>query len=168
MLKDFLKNVEEASQFIVQIYDGQLEFKGTVLSPAQVESASLTSTLVLQGVANHKDLLKMQRMHEQLNEDPTEEAVEQAYQMLSKINPEQLARISQSQDQILARCVQFARKTGEDNWERIYLVLTAEEQNAEQNRLWVGMLSKEDRNSILNEAMKGQEAAVQKLRTFRR
>jgi hypothetical protein len=168
MLKDFLRNVEEASQFVVDAYDGQLQIKGTVLSPAQVESASLASTLALQGIADQKGFAKMQKMQEELSGDPTDETIDEAYRLLSQIRPEQLAKISQNQDQILCRCVQYARKAGEEKWERIYLVITAEEQNSEQNRLWVGMLSKEDRNAILEQAMKGQGEAVRKLQTFRR
>lgn len=168
MLKDFLKDVQEASQFTVQAYDGQLELRGNILSPAQVESASLTNTLVLQGIAEQKDLSKIQRMHEQLSNEPTEEVVQEAYDILSKIRPEQLAKISQSQDKIICSCIHWARKAGDENWERLFLVLTVEEQDAERNRLWVGMLPKADRDAILQQALKGQEEAVKQLQTFRR
>ena len=89
--------------------------------------------------------------------------------MLAKIRPEQREKIAQSQDHIIAQGVRQAKRAGDDQqWERIQIVLTQQEQNPERNMLWIGMLSKEDRAAILDKALKGQGEAVKRLQTFRR
>ena len=42
-----------------------------------------------------------------------------------------------------------------------------DQQNAKQNRLWVGMLRSEDRKAILNRAMSGHKEASERLKSFR-
>jgi hypothetical protein len=79
-----------------------------------------------------------------------------------------MEKIAQSQDHIIASCISQAKRAGDDQqWERIQIVLTQQEQNAERNMLWIGMLSKEDRAAILDKALKGQGEAVKRLQTFR-
>lgn len=168
MLKDFLQEVQQVSQFEVEIFAGQLLIKGRILSPAEIEKASLANSLLLQGLANNGEISKFQQMSKALQDDPDDATLDQAYQMLSKIRPEQIEKIAQSQDHIIAQCVTQAKKAGEEEqWERIQIVLTQQEQNAERNMLWIGMLSKEDRAAILDKALKGQGEAVKRLQTFR-
>ena len=38
--------------------------------------------------------------------------------------------------------------------------------NADNNVLWVGVFSSEDRNNIINKAMQGQQEAVERLKRF--
>ena len=168
MLKDFLQEVQSVSQFELEIFAGQLLIKGRILSPAEIEKASLANSLLLQALASTGEISRFQKMSEALQDDPDEETLDQAYQMLSKIRPEQMEKIAQSQDQIIASCITQAKKAGEgEQWERIQIVLTQQEQNAERNMLWIGMLSKEDRAAILDKALKGQGEAVKRLQTFR-
>ncbi len=168
MLKDFLKEVQSVSEFELEIFAGQLLIKGRILSPAEIEKASLANSLLLQGLASTGDISRFQKMSEALQDDPNEETLDQAYQMLSKIRPEQMEKIAQSQDHIIASCISQAKRAGDDQqWERIQIVLTQQEQNAERNMLWIGMFSKDDRAAILDKALKGQGAAVKRLQTFR-
>tara|TARA_R100001163_G_C5052018_1_gene188734 strand:- start:602 stop:1105 length:504 start_codon:yes stop_codon:yes gene_type:complete len=167
MLKDFLSEVATASQFEVEVFAGQLLIRGRVLSPTEIERASLTNSLVLQSVSDSKEASTFVSISEELKGDPSDEVIERAYKLLSKIRPEQLAKISESQDMLICQCVSHARKAEEDNWERIHLVLAQEQQSAEHNRLWIGMLPKEDRAQIIEKALKGQQEAVERLRMFR-
>jgi len=168
MLKDFLKEVQQASEFEIAIFGGQLLVKGRILSPAEIEKASLANSLLLQGLASNGEISQFQKMSKQLQDDPDDEVIDQAYQMLSKIRPEQMERIAQSQDQLIAQCLTQAKRAGDDQqWERVQIVLTQQEQNPERNLLWIGMLSKEDRSAILDKALKGQGEAVKRLSTFR-
>ena len=168
MLKDFLQEVQSVSQFELEIFAGQLLIKGRILSPAEIEKASLANSLLLQALASTGEISRFQKMSEALQDDPDEETLDQAYQMLSKIRPEQMEKIAQSQDHIIAQCITQAKRAGDDQqWERIQIVLTQQEQNAERNMLWIGMLSKEDRAAILDKALKGQGEAVKRLQTFR-
>ena len=169
MLKDFLQEVQQVSQFELEIFAGQLLIKGRILSPAEIEKASLANSLLLQSLASTGEIGRFQKMSEALQDDPDEDTLDQAYRMLSKIRPEQIEKIAQSQDHIIAQCVSEAKRVGEDEkWERIQIVLTQQEQNAERNMLWIGMLSKEDRAAIIDKALKGQGEAVKRLQTFRR
>jgi len=168
MLKDFLKEVQKASEFELEIFGGQLLVKGRILSPAEIEKASVANSLLLQGLASNGEISQFQKMSEKLQDDPDEDTIDQAYMMLSKIRPEQMERIAQSQDQLIAQCLTQAKRAGDDQqWERVQIVLTQQEQNPERNLLWIGMLSKEDRSAILDKALKGQGEAVKRLQTFR-
>jgi hypothetical protein len=167
MLKDFLKEVQAVSEFEAEIFGGQLIVKGRILSPAEIEKASLANSLLLQGLSSTGEISQFQKMSEQLQDDPDEETLQQAYSMLSKIRPEQMQKIAESQDQLIAQCVTQAKKSEEAQWERIQIVLTQQEQNAERNMLWIGMLSKPDRSVILDHALKGQGVAVKRLSMFR-
>ena len=167
MLKDFLKEVQSVSEFELPIFGGQLIVKGRILSPAEIEKASLANSLLLQGLASTGEISEFQKMSKDLQDNPDEEVIDRAYQMLSKIRPDQLTKISESQDQIIAQCIRMAKKSEDDQWERIQIVLTQQEQNPERNMLWIGMLSKPDRAAILDKALKGQGEAVERLQTFR-
>ena len=169
MLKDFLQEVQQVSQFELEIFAGQLLIKGRILSPAEIEKASLANSLLLQALASTGEISRFQKMSKALQDEPDEETLDQAYQMLSKIRPEQMEKIAQSQDQIIAQCVSQAKKAGEgEQWERIQIVLTQQEQNPERNMLWIGMIPKVDRAAILDRALKGHGEAVERLATFRR
>lgn len=167
MLKDFLKEVQTASQFEIAIFGGQLLIKGRILSPAEIEKASLANSLVLQGVANSSEMGKFKQISEALQNDPSDDILDQAYAMISKIRPEQIQKVSEQQDQLIASCITHARKTDSEQWERIQIVMTQQEQNAERNMLWIGMLSKVDRTAILDKALEGQSEAVERLSRFR-
>ena len=85
MLKDFLKEVQAVSEFEAEIFNGQLIIKGRILSPAEIEKASLANSLLLQGLSSTGEISQFQKMSEQLQDDPDEETLQQAYSMLSKI-----------------------------------------------------------------------------------
>ena len=85
MLKDFLKEVQAVSQFEAEIFGGQLIVKGRILSPAEIEKASLANSLLLQGLSSTGEISQFQKMSEQLQDDPDEETLQQAYSMLSKL-----------------------------------------------------------------------------------
>ena len=41
-----------------------------------------------------------------------------------------------------------------------------EQMNPEQKVLWVGVFTSEDRNTIINTAMQGQQEAIERLKRF--
>ncbi|MEM7070301.1 MAG: hypothetical protein AAF403_00900 [Pseudomonadota bacterium] len=67
----------------------------------------------------------------------------------------------------MIRCVRRCSKDGGATWENLQLVSGIDQQNAKQNKLWVGMLKTEDRKAILDRAMKGHEEAAARLAGFR-
>ena len=173
MLKDFIKQAEQSSLFTVDIFDGQIRIRGRLLSPSESEAASLNSTLLISQIAptEGKGLGGLQDLSKELTGDNvSQEAIDRAYKMLSKLKPEQLRSISCFAGQINKIICQVIKEASMDNgssWEELRIVMRQEEQNAERNLLWVGMLSASDRTEILNLAMMGHRAAVEKLSMFR-
>ena len=82
------------------------------------------------------------------------------------IRPETMARISEDQDKILCKVIKRASQDQGVTWENITLCHAMEQMNAEQNVLWVGVFTSDDRNNIINKAMQGQQEAIQRLKRF--
>lgn len=168
MIKDFLNQVQQESTFETAIFGGNLQIKGRILSPSEIEKASLASTLVIRSLAKTGDLSKFQKMSADLDsENLDEETINRAMGLLDKITPEQMDQIAKSQDFLITQCVRMARRSESDQWERLQMVLSQQEQNPERNCLWIGMLTKNDRSAILDLAMQGHAEAVERLATFR-
>lgn len=169
MLKEFLSQVQEESTFEMEIFAGQLVIRARILSPSEIEKASLSNSLVLQALAKSGELEKFQQLGKDLNsEDATEQTLDRAYQMLSKVRPEHIDKINRSQDQLIAMCITHAKQPDQDQFERLQIVLNQQDQNADRNMLWIGMIPKVDRSSILDRALNGHSEAVERLATFRR
>ena len=81
------------------------------------------------------------------------------------IRPETMARISEDQDKILCKVIKRASQDGV-TWENVTLCHAMEQMNADQNVLWVGVFTSEDRNNIINKAMQGQQEAIERLQRF--
>lgn len=170
MLKDFLKAAEQQSTFRVNIFNDQIFLTGRLLSPSEAEAASLNSTLLISQVTQSegRGLGDLRDLSKDLNvDDPSEEAIDRAYNFLKKLKPHQLTQIAEQQNKIICQVVKKASMDGGSTWERIQVVMNQEEQSADHNRLWVGMLSSSDRTKILNKAMAGHKEAVERLNTFR-
>lgn len=170
MLKEFLKKVETSSLFEESIFEDQILIRGRVLSPAEAEAASLTSTLLVSQVSQSggNSLRDLQNLTNDLSgDDVTDDAIDRAYSFLKKLKPEQLRQISDQQNKVICQVIKSASMDGGETWEDMRIVLRQEEQNAERNMLWVGMLTAGDRTAILNKAMRGHMEAVERLRTFR-
>ena len=83
------------------------------------------------------------------------------------MSPEQMERIAGREDRLIMKCVRRCSKDGGKTWEPLHLVSVVDQQNAKQNRLWVGMIRAEDRKAILDRAMSGHKEASDKLKSFR-
>jgi len=168
MLQSILSQIQEQSNFQCEIFGGLLSVRGRILSPAEIEQSSLASTLILQSFGDHNTVNKIQQLSKELAaEDPNEQAIDEALQMLQKVSPQQLQKVTDNQDKILIQCIKEASKD-QETWEEIKLVKHQEDQDAEKNLLWVGMLSKADRSLLLDKIMRGHSEAVEQLSMFRR
>lgn len=168
MLSKVLKKIEESSNFQVAIFGGLLHIRGRILSPSEIEQASLANTLILQSFGDSRTIQRIQKISKELSSDePNDDVINEAVAMLQKISPQQLAKVTENQDKILIQCIKQASQDGTD-WENIKLVQNEEQQDAEKNLLWVGILSKEDRGVLLDKIMAGHMEAVERLNMFRR
>ena len=93
--------------------------------------------------------------------------IEDLIKITSSISPEQMENIAEREDRLIMKCVRRCSKDGGKTWEPLVLVSVVDQQNAKQNRLWVGMLRSEDRKAILNRAMSGHKEASERLKSFR-
>lgn len=165
---DILKEIAEAAKFEMKIFDGALTIEGRILSPAEVESAGLASALLASQVIKGKSQEQIKAMQE-MSEKAQEGDIDQLDQLLSMANtirPDMLEQMAQREDQLIIKCVKKCSKDGV-KWEPLHLVDAIERQDPRQNRLWVGMLPKEDRAAILDRAMNGHKEAGERLKSFR-
>ena len=169
MSGDILKEIASAAKFEMDIFDGAIRIEGRILSPAEVEAAGLASALLASKVMQGKkkgEVAKIKEMAENLQADEGEN-IDMLLAMAESIRPEILQQMSEREDQLIIRCVKKCSKDGV-NWEPFHLVDAIERQDPKQNRLWVGMLRKEDRTAILERAMTGHKEAGERLASFRR
>ena len=59
-----LKEIANASRWTETIYEGKLTIQGRILSPAEAESAGLSSALIASTLADPEDVKKIQEMAE--------------------------------------------------------------------------------------------------------
>lgn len=169
MISEILKKIEHGSFFECPIFDGLLHVRGRILSPAEIEQASLASTLILQSFGDHGTISKIQKLSAELSkEEPDQSTIDDALSMLQRVSPQQLQKVTDNQDKILIQCIKQARKEDSSDWEEIKLVQNQELQDSEKNILWIGMISKADRSALLDKIMAGHREAVERLATFRR
>ena len=167
-MKEFLKKVAEQSRFIIDIYNGALKVEGRILSPQEAEALGITSGMLAAQLFPQKaksklpDFSKMNNM-EDMNEDSWEEMLS----IMREIRPDQLLQFSEHQDRIIAKCIKKGSTDDGKTWSPLHLVLKESEQDPDKDRLWIGLLSSEDRKTIVDAAMEGHKEAASRLETFR-
>jgi len=167
-MKDFIKRVAEGSRFEIDIFDGDLKLEGRILSPQESEALGMTSGMLAaqlfpqQAKSSVSDFAKMANQ-----EDMDDEAWSKMLEVLKEIRPEQLLQFSEHQDRIISKCIKKGSTDEGKTWSVLHLVLREEEQDPDKDRLWIGMLSQEDRKAIVDQAMQGHKEAAERLATFR-
>jgi hypothetical protein len=118
-----------------------------------------------------KQVAKIIRQKEKLSnvnlENPSEEDLEVLLNIMDGFRPEQLLSIEEQQNKIICSVVKRASEDDGKTFEKIFLVAGDEQQDPKNNRLWIGMLSKEDRAAILERCMNSHREAVESLNNFR-
>jgi enoyl-CoA hydratase/carnithine racemase len=160
-MKELLQEVIQQSKFQVSIFDDRLLLEGRILSPAEAQAAGLASGLIAASMANPTEIKEIQSMKEDIEE---QQDMEKLFRIAQKIRPESLIAIGEGQDRIICKVIKRASSDGGSTWQNIHIVLGVDQQSAEANRLWVGMLSEEDRKLILDNCMDGHQKALEKIR----
>lgn len=111
---------------------------------------------------------QIQKISSSLKDNPSEQDIDQAYSMLAKLRPEQVTKISEQQDLTICNSIMQARSADSDTFERIKIVMHQDQADHQNNLLWVGSLSSQDRQSILDKAMRGHQEALERIASFRR
>ena len=171
MLK-FIKDVDQSTKFNVEVFGGAVIFEVRSLSPIEAEVAGISSSLVAKSMMNPKQVAKMMRQKDKLNsinlEDPTDEDLETILNIMEGFQPESLLTIEEQQNKLICSVVRRASEDGGKTFEDLHLVTGYDQQDPAHNRLWIGMLTKEDRNKILDKAMNSHVEAVELLNNFRK
>ena len=165
---DILKEIADSAKFEMDIFDGAIRIEGRILSPAEGEAAGLASALLASAVfkgKNKEEIARQQELARRVESGEVDE-IDQLIDLVSAMRPDQYEQIAEQEDKLLMRCVRMCSKDQGQNWERLHLVSGIDQQDAKQNRLWVGMLKKEDRTAILERAMSGHKEAAERLKGF--
>ena len=169
MDRNIIEEIVNASSFQEKIFDDLLLVEGRVLSPSEVESAGLASALLASAIfkgKNKEQIEKTQRIAEKVERGELDD-IDELMQLTSSISPDQMERIAEREDRLLIRCIRRCSRDNGESWEPLHLVSGVDQQNAKLNKLWIGMISSEDRRKILNRAMNGHREASERLKSFR-
>lgn len=170
MDKNILEEIVASASFVIDAFDGLIKIEGRILSPSEAEAAGLASAMIASAIfkgQNKEQIQETQRIAEKVERGEAED-IEDLLKIASSISPEQMERIAEREDRLLIKCVKRCSKDGGQTWEPLHLVSVVDQQNAKQNRLWVGMLNSTDRKAILARAMEGHREASDRLKSFRR
>tara|TARA_Y100000593_G_C4316156_1_gene340970 strand:+ start:3445 stop:3936 length:492 start_codon:yes stop_codon:yes gene_type:complete len=160
-MKELIGKIINQSKFEISCFDGKLLLRGRILSPSEANAAGLASGLLAASLANPNQIKEMQGLTED-QDDP--HALDRILKIAKTIRPESLVAIGEGQDRILCKVITEASSDNGSTWQRIHLVHGIDQQNADTNRLWVGMIPEEDRSAILEKAMEGHKEALRKIR----
>lgn len=167
---NFIQKIQEATTAKIEIFGGLVVLECKILSPLEAEAAGLASSLVASSVLDPNQLKKIARRKQILeraeSEEAGEEDLEQLLNMMQGFDPTKLMKIEEHQNKILKQSVIRASEDGGETFEDLVLVDTIEDQDAENNRLWIGAIPKEDRNKIMTVVMNHHKEVVDHLQTF--
>lgn len=170
---NILKEIAESSTFQVSCFGDKLLIEGRILTAPEIEQIGLGSSLLAQEVliSNKKQgLSSIDLLREKADQEGVEGLDEteliRLLDFAKSIKPETMARISEDQDKILCKVIKRASQDQGVTWENITLCHAMEQMNADNNVLWVGVFTSEDRNNIINKAMQGQQEAIERLKRF--
>jgi len=168
-MKEVLSKIIETSYFTCPVFDGQIMLKGRILSPSEAEQAGVIQFMVAaQLMETSQDYKQIEKIKEAQEAGKEEDIITNMLQSLKTMGfkPEMLEKINHHNDKIICQVVKLASVDNGDTWEPIHIVHAAEQQSADNNRLWIGTLPKEDRDALLTKAMEGYKEGRQKLKEF--
>ena len=159
-MKEIINKIINQSKFDIPCFEGALILQGRILTPSEAQAAGLASGLLAASMANPAQFKEMETIAK--NNDT--ENIDKLIELAQKIRPESIEAIGEAQDKIICRVIKKASSDNGVTWNNINLVHSVDQQDADKNRLWVGMIPEEDRKKILDRAMQGHKEAVEKIR----
>tara|TARA_R110002020_G_scaffold262528_1_gene476972 strand:- start:216 stop:695 length:480 start_codon:yes stop_codon:yes gene_type:complete len=153
-----LKEIAKSSRWSEKVFDGKIIIEGRILSPAEAESAGLSSALIASTLANPEDIKRIQQMTEQ--DDNFDDLIEWS----KRLKPEKLLELAAQNDKIICSCVRRCSVDQGKTFEDFKLVFHEKDQDADKNQLWIGVVSDEDRAKLLEHCLQGHVAAANRIR----
>ena len=168
-MKNVIDKIIESSYWDLPVFHGAIRLKGRILSPSEAEQAGVMQFMIAsQLLRDSSDLDAFAKLKKTAENGSSEDSFSELLQATRdlKIKPEMIAQINEQNDRIIARVVKQASIDEGKNWEDMKIVLGADQQSSEHNKLWIGMISKEDRESILLKALSGYQEGSEKIKSF--
>ena len=168
-----LEQIANSAVFKIDVFDGLLKLEGRILTPAETEAVGLSSSLLAAELMKNneqKGSSLFQLQSEIADKDFSELEESQIQRLLDyakSIRPESLIAISEKEDDLICRIIRRGSQDQGTTWEKLRLVTAIDQQDAQNGLLWVGVLTKEDRQKILEAAMSSKKEAGARLQTFR-
>ena len=78
-----------------------------------------------------------------------------------------MAKLGESNDRLICKVIRRASMDGGETWEKVQIVTAEEQQDAKENKLWVGVFNGKDRDAILEKALEGHQVAAHRIAAFR-
>lgn len=168
-----LEQIASSAIFKIDVFDGLLKLEGRILTPAESEAVGLSSTILaselMKNDSSGASIVKLQEeIKDKDFEDLEETQIKRLLDYAASIRPESLLAISEKEDQLICKIIRRGSQDGGSTWEQLRLVSAIDQQNPNDGLLWVGVLSKEDRQKILEAAMVSKKEAGARLQTFRK
>ena len=164
---NIIKNIIEASKFEVDVFNGNVKLRGRILSPSEAETAGVMQFMIASQLINQdEDLQKIKNIQAQAEEAQDDIVAMLRLSQQMGFRPEYVQQINEQHDKIICQVISHVSIDKGEKWEAIKIVLLEKMQNADKNFLWVGMLSKEDRDLIIEKALNGAEEGSKKINAF--
>tara|TARA_R110000824_G_scaffold95388_1_gene229428 strand:+ start:63 stop:584 length:522 start_codon:yes stop_codon:yes gene_type:complete len=168
----FIEEVDSSTKFTIECFNGAVIFECRMLSPLEAEAAGMSTSMVASAMMDPAQIAKIIKNKDKLSSidftDPNEEELQTILNMMDGFKPEQLLSIEEQQNKILCQVVKRASEDNGVTYQIVHLVQGYDQQDASNNRLWVGSIPKDDRTAILNQAMNSHREAVESLNNFRK
>jgi|TARA_R100000654_G_scaffold40619_1_gene66696 hypothetical protein len=161
-MKEVLKNIIQNSRWTYPIFDGAIIVEGRILSPNEAEICGLSSALIAKSILNDRQIERISKVKEE--ELKEEESLDDIINILQQFDPDKILKMAESQDKILTQCVCRASVDKGVKWQDFKLVLNEQQQSANANRLWVGMLEDKDRKAMIDLCLQGHKKATESIR----
>tara|TARA_R100000664_G_C2707214_1_gene105352 strand:- start:292 stop:789 length:498 start_codon:yes stop_codon:yes gene_type:complete len=162
-MKDLLKEIIGNSRWTYPAFDGKLIIEGRILSPTESEVTGLTAALIANSITTKDDLRKLQEFGN-VTEESEEEKIQKLFEVLQNFDADKILEMAISQDKILSTCITRASMDEGKTWSTLQIVQDESKQSAQGSRLWVGMLTDEDRKNMIELCMDGHKKASKSIR----
>ena len=157
-----IKDLKQISRWQIPIFNGKLLLEGRILSVAEAETVGLASGLLLATMASPEILAAA------AGAKTEQEKLQYVLQMSRQINASQLSKLNSDNDKVICKVVKRGSFDNGETWQNIIVVANEEEQNTDENKLWVGIFNEKDRQTILDKALEGHKEAVDRVAGFRK
>ena len=165
---DVFEQITKSARFEVDIFDDLVRVEGRILSPAECEAAGLVSAMIAGEVFRQRkaaEIRHAEAMAAKIQAGDTDP--DAIMSLLNTIRPETLEKLAQREEQIVKKSILRCSKDRGETWEPLILVDAVDQQDAKNNRLWIGMIYAEDRKKIVECALNGHKEASDRLKNFR-